>query len=212
VFHAVIVAVGVVRIGSDRRFGTAGKAVSVSVCERAVVGAVTGGRVGFARIFDAVEVAVFVAVRHSTVIGVGVDGAGGGGARVAVRHARALLLVGGGIIAEKALFGAVGEAVVVRVRIPDVDQAVAVGVVGGVGFVAVFDAVIIGVGVFRVAADRLFLAVGQAVVVVVFQVTVVGAVARRRVGLAGVFGAVVIQVLGAVCGAPVIAVGVERIG
>jgi hypothetical protein len=121
-------------------------------------------------------------------------------------------LVGSGVFAIEAHFGAVGQAVVVRVRVQDVDQLVAVSVVGRIGFVAVFDTVVVAVGVLRIAADSLLFAVGQAVLVVVEQVGVVGAVGRGRVGFARVFRAVMVEIFRAVLRATVVGVGVERVG
>ena len=201
--HTVVVRVGVQRVRPGEHLVGVADPVAVGVVITRVV------RVGLTGVDATVAVRVFDAVRHAAGVGVR-SKCGSARRRIGVRDEVAHADVG---ICKRGChpdFGAVEDAVVVRVGIERVDQPVHVGVAVEELLRTVADTVVIGVRVERVGADRHLANVRDAVAVGVGVQQVVRA--DVRVGLTEVDAAVAVHVFGSVGHGAVVGVRVERVG
>ena len=153
-----------------------GDAVTIAVDNARVVGRVVG--IALARVQHAVEIGVLRAVFHATAITVGVERTRHRGAIVTIGDAHPRAGVGVRIVTGMARLGAVEQAIVITVRIENVDHPVAVGVGGQVGLVTVEHTVVVAVFIVGITTQEGFLRVGDAIAITVGEAGVIARVIR----------------------------------
>ncbi len=181
VLKTVIVAVRIRGIGGCRRIAVGHKAACLRAAERCTVTVAAAAR-------QRLSHAALQTVGKAVTIGIG-------------QHRAGLVTAVGQTIRPQSLV-AVGDAVVVRIAIKRIAVTrIKAPVIAKL--VGVFDAIIVAVAVGRIGTKADFHTIGNTVAVAV-RATVVGTVARGRIGA-------VDQHLGAVLGAAIIAINVQRI-
>ena len=160
---------------------------------------------------------IFVAVGHAAIVGVGIERAGPR-AWIGICHEIVITYIGTGNCAARwdwighASFGAVEDAVVVRVWIEHVDRAVAVTIGCEVRFLAISNAIVVGVTIARIRSQERFERISQAVTIGVDHAGVVSTVPAGRQGLGTIWLTVKIAIFAAVDHRAVIAVLIQWIG